>query len=184
MSRYLDLIKERPLVLDGAMGTMLYQQGVFVNACYEELSITRPALVSAIHAEYADAGADVLLTNTFGANRIKLGEFGLAGDAVRINSAAVEIARKAAGESVLVAGDVGPCEARGNAMSDPHAVEAAFAEQMSALASAGADLIFLETFSNPEELKIAARCAASTGIPVHASVAVDEDGVSAQIKLF
>lgn len=181
MSRYLDRLHARPLVLDGAMGTVIYQQGVFVNACYDELVLTRPDLILGIHRDYAEAGADLLLTNTFGANRVKLKPFGLAEDVSRICRAAVELARKAGDAETLVAGDIGPCSAFGIPLTDAAVDEVtrAFEEQVRALAEAGADLLFLETFADLRELQIAARVARASGLPVHASFTVNERGESA-----
>jgi homocysteine S-methyltransferase len=181
MQRYLDILKQRPIVLDGAMGTVIYQKGVFVNACYDELSLSNPKLIAGIHRDYAEAGADLLLTNTFGANRLKLRGFGLADRTAEILRAAVRLARAAAGGDALVAGDAGPCLETGrrlNAAAAPD-VEAAYVEQLGALAEAGVDLFFLETFSDPEELALAARVARATGLPVHASFTVNENGATA-----
>ena len=181
MSKYLDHIKRQPLIMDGAMGTVIYEKGVFVNACYEELSLTSPSLISGIHRSYAEAGAQLLLTNTFGANRIKLRGFNLGESVAEINRAAVGLAREAAGNDILVGGDVGPCQDTSNRLADAMEaeVEEAFAEQMRALAEAGADVIFLETFSDARELAVAARAARATGLPVHASVTVNENGETA-----
>ena len=183
MSPYLRLLEERPVVFDGAMGSVLFEKGVFVNVCYDELCLSRPALVRGIHADYAEAGADVILTNTFGANREKLRGFNI-GDKVRdIASAAVRLIREAAeskGREALVGGDVGPILPRGEKIqaSAMPGIAEAFAEQCGALRDAGADLIFLETFSDIGELGIAAAAARATGLPVHASITVDEHGVS------
>jgi len=103
-----DLLIKKVVVADGAMGTMLYQHGVFVNTCYDELNLTRPDLIKQIHAEYVQAGADFIETNTFGANPVKLAQFGLAEKTEQINEKAVEIAKNSAGKDVLVAGSIGP----------------------------------------------------------------------------
>ncbi|MDD5707300.1 MAG: bifunctional homocysteine S-methyltransferase/methylenetetrahydrofolate reductase [Kiritimatiellae bacterium] len=181
MSSYSDRLSQRPLVLDGAMGTVIYQQGVFVNACYDELCLSNPGLVAGIHRQYAEAGADLLLTNTFGANRVKLRGYGLGERVAEINRAAVALARGVGGDGLLVAGDVGPCTGFAGVLTDAAAgeVEAAFAEQMAALAAAGADLLFIETFADPRELALAARVARATGLPVHASFTVNERGETA-----
>ncbi len=181
MNKYLERIKQQPLVLDGAMGTAIYEKGVFVNACYDELVLTHPGLIAAIHRGYVEAGADLLLTNTFGANSLKLKSFGLAERLAEINRAAVALAREVIGDDGLVAGDVGPCTefSRGLTEAATPEVEAAFAAQMSVLAEAGADLLFLETFADPAELKLAARVARATGLPVHASFTVNERGETA-----
>lgn len=172
---FLQLIKQRPLVFDGAMGTAIYQKGVYINACYDELCLSRPALISEIHREYVAAGADVIETNSFGANRIKLAAFGLAEKTREINSKAVEIARSEAGSSVFVAASCGPCLSGPGAFPNQPApdmkeIEAAFEEQISTLVSAGADLILLETFTNIDELLLAAKTAREHDIPVMASI--------------
>src|SRR5678815_2995967 len=106
LERLLD--PESVVVFDGAMGTMLYARGVFINQCYDELNTRAPDLVRAVHAEYVKAGAEVIETNTFGANRIKLAQYGLAPQAADLNRAAARIARDVAGDACLVAGAVGP----------------------------------------------------------------------------
>lgn len=181
MKRYLKLLQTRPLILDGAMGTAIYDQGIFVNACYEELNLTNPALIDSIHRSYVTAGADLLLTNTFGASSIKLRGYGLADKTVAINQAGVALARAAGGDELLIAGDVGPCQETAGKLAEElvPAVEAAFTEQINALAAAGADLIFLETFSDARELAVAARIARASGLPVHASITVDDRGETA-----
>src|SRR6266496_304936 len=95
-------------VLDGAMGTMLYSKGFFLNVCYDELNLKQPRLVREVHEEYVRAGAEILETNTFGANPVKLGSFGLADETEKINQAAAELARAAAGGHASVVGAIGP----------------------------------------------------------------------------
>jgi len=175
-------MKLGPLVLDGAMGTMLYGRGVFINTCYDQLNLTKPELVSQIHRQYVDAGAEVIETNTFGANAIRLQQFGLAEQCREINTAAVNLARREAGPDVLVAGSVGPCTNPDQLATDDQAlleVRAAYQEQLTTLADAGVDLILLETFSSLAELTLAARLAKGTSLAVFASFAVDEDGRTA-----
>ena len=165
------------MVFDGAMGTMIYQHGVFINACYDELCLTRPELIDDIHQEYVEAGAEVIETNTFGANRMKLAPFGLADKVEAINRAGVELARQAAGEDVLVAASVGPCLDADKPFEPKLADELAdaFAEQLAVLADAGADLALLETFDKIPELQIAAARAAATGLTVLASFTVRQE---------
>ena len=172
-STFLKKIDEQPLVFDGAMGTMIYQKGVFINACYDELCLSRPNLISEIHRDYVAAGADVIETNSFGANRIKLAEYGLAEKTEEINTKAVMLARREAGEAIFVAASCGPCirEAQDADRLDRRDIEAAFDEQTGILAAAGADLIILETFRDVEEILLAARAARRHGIPVMASIA-------------
>jgi homocysteine S-methyltransferase len=101
-------ILARPLVFDGAMGTMICQRGVFLNACYDELCLTQPKLIAGIHQEYLDAGAEVLETNTFGANRMKLAAYGLLDRVEAINRAAVRLARQVAEDRAYIAASEGP----------------------------------------------------------------------------
>lgn len=171
-SKFLNQILQHPLVFDGAMGTMIYQRGVFLNACYDDLSTSQPNLISEIHRDYIAAGADVIETNTFGANRIRLAEFGLADKTVELNSKATMLARREAGASVFVAGSCGPCTREGEASTHytRDEIEKAFDEQCGVLAASGCDLIALETFHCVEELLVAARAARRHGLPVMASI--------------
>jgi len=175
---FLDAINEAPLVFDGAMGTTLYARGVFINVCFEELCLSRPDLILDVHREYAQAGADVIETNTFAANAIKLGEHGIADKVGEINRRAAALAREAAGEDAYVAGSVGPCLGPGQLWqeSNRETVGSAFAEQIAALKDGGVDLIFLETFTHLEELKLAVEVAATSGLPVFASFSVTPEG--------
>ncbi len=177
----LDRLKTSPLIFDGAMGTMIYQRGVFLNTCYDELSLTKPALIGGIHREYVEAGAEAVETNTFGANRIKLGAYGLAEKTGEINRQAVRLAREAAGEGVYVVGSVGSCTRPDQAFTPEYAgqAEAAFAEQIEALLAGGADAIILETFSNLPELLLGAKVARRAGAIVIASFTVSQEGVTA-----
>jgi homocysteine S-methyltransferase len=174
-------MKGSPLVFDGAMGTVIYDRGVFIHTCYDELCLTNPRLILQIHRDYVEAGAEVIETNTFGANPIKLKAYGLADRAEEINRAAVRLAREAAGKGIFVAGAVGPCTESNQRMPDTFAaeVEAAFREQMAALAAEGADLYLLETFGNLNELQLAARVAKEFGGPVMASFVLNERGETA-----
>jgi len=159
------------LIFDGAMGTMIYQRGVFVNVCYDDLSLTQPQLILGIHKEYVEAGADVIETNTFGANRIKLAAYGLAERVVDMNRAAVRLAREAAGSSVYVAASVGPCLAPEQKPTPAQwdEMELALDEQLSILAAEGVDLVVLETFSDLPQLQAAARIARKHHLTVLAS---------------
>lgn len=182
MQTFLERLAARPLVFDGAMGTMLYERGVFVNACYDEVCLSHPHLVSELHRAYVEAGAEVIETNTFGANRVKLRPYGLVEKLEEINRSAVRLARDAAGDRAYVVGSVGPCLAGpGQTVTAARLreVEEAFAEQIGVLAAAGVDAIQLETFSRLEELLLAARVAGRTGLPVVASFATDEHGLTA-----
>jgi methionine synthase / methylenetetrahydrofolate reductase(NADPH) len=176
----LERMKQTPLIFDGAMGTMIYQHGVFINTCYDELSLANPGLIRQIHTEYVEAGAEVIETNTFGANRIKLQAYGLAEKVVQINRQAVQLARQAAGDDVYVVGSVGPCTRPDQAFAREYAeeVEAAFVEQITALVSAGVDAILLETFANAGELALGARVAKRCGAVVLASFTVSQEGMT------
>ncbi|MBN1507337.1 MAG: bifunctional homocysteine S-methyltransferase/methylenetetrahydrofolate reductase [Sedimentisphaerales bacterium] len=173
------LVSERVLIADGAMGTMLYQQGVFLNRCFDELNLADPALVRKVHDAYVDAGADVIETNTFGANRLKLSKYGLANEIDQINFAGARIAKAAAGGRVLVAGSIGPlgCELTEHGPVTRREAEQVFRQHGSALIDAGVDLLILETFLNPEEL-LAAVSAVSplADVPIIAQMTVSESG--------
>jgi homocysteine S-methyltransferase len=167
------------VLADGAMGTMLYARGVFINQCYDELVLRAPDLVREIHAEYVRAGAELLETNTFGANRVKLAPYGLDTQVAAINRRAAELAREAAGERRLVAGAVGPLGVRLEPYGPTSRDEArdAFREQMAALKAGGADCFLLETFADLEELEQAILAARDTdpGMPVIAQATVGPD---------
>ncbi len=167
-------------VLDGAMGTMLYSRGVFVNVCYDELTLKQPALVQEVHEAYVRAGAEIIETNTFGANPVKLSGFGLEGRTEEINRAAAGLAHRAARGRALVLGAVGPLGIRIEPWGPTARSEAVahFARQTRGLAEGGVDGFILETFSDLEELHAAleAARAAAPGLPVIAQMTVAEDG--------
>ena len=181
MKDFLAAIQDRPLVFDGAMGTVIYAKGVFLNTCYDELCLSRPGLVSEIHAEYVAAGADVIETNSFAANRIKLARHGLADKVVEINCRAAELALKVAGEDVYVAGSVGPCLTIDQMWQPENAgsIREAFQEQIAALVAGGVHLVLLETFAHLEELLLATVVARASGVPVLASFTVNQRGETA-----
>ncbi|HET7373601.1 MAG TPA: bifunctional homocysteine S-methyltransferase/methylenetetrahydrofolate reductase [Gemmatimonadaceae bacterium] len=149
------------VVFDGAMGTMLYSKGVFINQCYDELNVRAPDLVRDIHRQYVAAGAEVLETNSFGANRIKLTQHGLQDQVKELNRAAARLAREAAGDRALVAGAVGPLGIRLEPYGPTSKDEACaiFREQLEGLAEGGVDLFILETFGDLEEIEQAIRAA-------------------------
>ena len=182
MKSILDQITEHPLIFDGAMGTMIYSKGVFINTCYEHLCITNPKLVGAIHQEYADAGADVIETNSFGANRLKLQGHGLAVQLEAINRASVKLARKAAGDTALVAGSVGPILKSGQVFLADQSDELAglFREQLAILADEGVDFFMLETFTHVQEAQLAAHVAKEFDLPVFVSITVSKEGETAK----
>ena len=151
------LLSKQVVLADGAMGTMLYQSGVYINACFDELNLSNPKLVTKIHQQYIEAGVDFIETNTFGANEVKLAKYGLAEQVEKINTAGVKIAKQVAVGNVLVAGAIGPLArdiALYNQLSKQQAI-AAYKKQAKALADAGADFLILETFSNTDELLLA-----------------------------
>lgn len=172
-----ELLAERVIIGDGAMGTMLYEQGVFLNQCFEEVNLTHPDKVEKIHRQYYEAGADFIETNTFGANEFKLARFGLAEQIQNINKAAVQIARRAVDSNALIAGSIGPLgkpiEPYGTITREQ--AQSVFANQAKALIDAGVDFIIFETFSNTEEI-IAAIEAASrlSDIPIVAQMTFTE----------
>jgi methionine synthase I (cobalamin-dependent)/5,10-methylenetetrahydrofolate reductase len=149
------------VVFDGAMGTMLYSKGVFINQCYDELNVRAPDLVRDIHRQYVSAGAEVLETNSFGANRIKLTQHGLQDQVGELNRAAARLAREAAAGRALVAGAVGPLGVRLEPYGPTSKDEACaiFREQIAGLAEGGVDLFILETFGDLEEIEQAVRAA-------------------------
>jgi homocysteine S-methyltransferase len=174
-------LSRRVIVADGAMGTMLYSRGVFINRCFDELNLSQPDLVRQIHQEYVKAGAEILETNTFGANRARLSAFGVAEKLKAINQAGVHLAREAAGEGAFVAGAIGPLGVRIEPLGPTSFTEARgiFREQAEALIEAGADLLILETFGNLDELHeavLAAREAGGDAIPIVAQVTIDDFG--------
>lgn len=176
-----DQLSSRVLVADGAMGTMLYSRGVFINRCFDELNLSSPDLVRQIHQEYVKAGAEIIETNTFGASRPRLAAFGIAEKLRDINLAGVRIAREAAKDAAFVAGAVGPLGVRIEPLGPTSFIEAraAFREQIEALLEAGVDLLILETFANLDELReavLAAREAAGDSLVVVAQVTIDDFG--------
>lgn len=136
---------------------MLYQHGVFLNRCFDELNVAEPRIVQQVHTGYVEAGADFIETNTFGANRVKLSQYGLADEVEKINLAGVGVARAAAGQTVLVAGAIGPlgCELTEYGPITREQAGQVFRQQASALVEAGVDFVILETFSNTDELLVA-----------------------------
>jgi homocysteine S-methyltransferase len=168
------------VIFDGAMGTMFYAKGVFINQCYDELNVRSPDLVRDVHAAYAAAGAEVLETNSFGANRLKLVQYGLEAQVGNFNRAAARIAREAAGDERLVAGAVGPLGVRLEPYGPTavHEARALFAEQIAALQEGGADCIILETFGDLVEIEqaIAAVRDVDASMPVVAQMTMTTEG--------
>ena len=179
MQPFTDALEKRVLVCDGAMGTMLYAKGVFINKSFDALNLTQPEIVLAVHQEYVRAGADILETNTFGANRIKLGSFGLADKLHAINVEGVRIARRAAGEDAYVAGSIGPLGIRIEPWGKTGVDEARqyFREQAQALVEGGVDLFILETFRDLNEIGAAIDAAREVAdLPIVAQMTTEEDG--------
>jgi methionine synthase I (cobalamin-dependent)/5,10-methylenetetrahydrofolate reductase len=181
MKPFLEAIDERVLVCDGAMGTMLYAKGVFINRCFDALNLAEPSKVAEVHHEYVRAGADVIETNTFGANRIKLRGFGQADRLRDINFEGAKLAKAAARGQAYVAGAIGPLGIRiepwGKTGRDE--AEAFFREQAEALLAGGVDLFVLETFRDLTEVRAAIAAIRSIcELPVVAQMTIEEDGNS------
>jgi methionine synthase / methylenetetrahydrofolate reductase (NADH) len=181
VQEFKDVLSQRALVADGAMGTMLYSKGVFINRCFDELNLSAPDIVKEIHREYVQAGAEIIETNTFGANRLRLGAFGIAEKLEAINVHGVRIAREVAVDKAFVAGSMGPLGVHLEPLGPTSfgAALGAFKEHATALVSAGVDLIILETFPSLEEIRAAilgVREAAGDEIALVAQITIDDAG--------
>ncbi|MCU1290337.1 MAG: Methionine synthase (cobalamin-dependent), methyltransferase [Acidobacteria bacterium] len=180
MRNFREIIEDDSVyVFDGAIGTRFYDKGVYINRSYDELNLTQPDLVREVHKEYVKAGADIIETNTFGATRHKLKQYGLESKLKEINVAAARLAREAAGEDVFVAGAIGPLDLRiepyGPTSFDE--AKAMFAEQISALLEGGVDLFILETFSDLSEIKQAIKAVKELcDLPIIAQMTIQTDG--------
>jgi methionine synthase I (cobalamin-dependent)/5,10-methylenetetrahydrofolate reductase len=173
-------LKDSPVLCDGAMGTLLYAKGIFINRCYDELNLSQPELIRAVHHDYLQAGAEIIETNTFGANSFRLGRHSIADKVRDINLAGAQVAREAAKSfDVWVGGAVGPLGVRIEPLGKTSFEEArtAFREQIAALVEGGVDLIIFETFGYLEELHQAILAARDVDpkIPIVAQVTIDED---------
>ena len=178
---FLTRVKQAPVLCDGAMGTLLYSNGIFINRSYDELNVSQPDLIRGIHHDYLQAGAEVIETNTFGANSFRLAGYTLANKVRDINLAGARLAREAAKSfDVWVAGSVGPLGTRIEPLGKTSFDEArtAFRQQIEALAEGGVDLLIMETFGYLEELHQAMLAAkeVKAGLPIVAQVTIDEDG--------
>lgn len=177
----LETLTQKTILADGAMGTMLHARGVGFDKCFDELNLTNPAAVAEVHREYIEAGAELIITNTFGANRFKLSKHGLQEDVTEINRAGVELAKRVVAASfkdVWIAGDIGPLGVRiaPYGRVKPEEAREAFAEQVKALAGSGADLIIIETMSDLYEIKEAITAAKEhSSLPIIASVTFTRD---------
>jgi len=176
------LASGRPILSDGAMGTLLHERGIAFDECFDALNINHPAMVAEIHREYIEAGSQIIQTNTFGANRYKLNRHGLDHEVERINTAGVELARRvvlASFKPVLIAGDVGPLGVRLAPFGrvKPEQAHAVFAEQISALVKAGIDLLIIETMTDLIEIKEAILAAKEIDpdLPIVASMTFTRD---------
>ena len=166
-------------VVDGAMGTMLYAKGVYINRCYDELNLSNPDLVREIHTEYIKAGADIIETNTYGATSHKLQQYGLEGNLLEINAIAARVAREAAGDRAYVAGAIGPLGLRIEPYGPTSFDEAKdlFKAQATALLEGGVDLFCLETFSDVSEIRQAIRAVRELcDLPILAQMTIMTDG--------
>ncbi len=169
-------------LLDGALGTELYQRGVFINVCYDELNLKRPEIVREVHRAYLDAGAEILETNTFGGNRERLSRFGLGEEVADVNRAGAELARAEAGDDAYVVGSLGPLGIRIEPYGPTSLDEARamFREQAEALAAGGADAFIIETFSDLAEIEQAILgCRDAADLPLIAQMTVHTDGRTA-----
>ena len=176
-----DRLRDGVVVCDGAMGTMLYARGVFVNRCFDELNLSNPGLVQGIHQEYVEAGADLVETNTFGAHRFKLGPHGFEGQVVKINREGARIARAAAHGQALVAGSIGPLgkplEPFGNISFDD--AVAAYREQAQGLVEGGVDLFLLETMPSLDQARAAVTAVKTVSeLPIVVSLTFNEEGTT------
>ncbi|MDB4303233.1 bifunctional homocysteine S-methyltransferase/methylenetetrahydrofolate reductase [Desulfosarcina sp.] len=176
-----EFIKNNLVLFDGAIGTELYNKGVFINSCYDELNLSRAKMIKEIHEDYVAAGADVLETNTFGANRLKLQKFGLEDKVYDINFKGAQIAREAAGEDIYVAGAIGPLNLRlepWGPLAEDEAKEI-FVEQAKALLEGGVDLFILETFSDLHLIQQAIIALKENfDLPIMAQMTIGNDGNS------
>jgi methionine synthase I (cobalamin-dependent)/5,10-methylenetetrahydrofolate reductase len=172
-------LKENLVLLDGAMGSLIYEKGVFIDKCYDELNLSRPELIKSIHEEYIRAGARVIETNTYGANRFKLKSHHLIDQIDAINTTGVSLAREAAGDKAYVAGSMGPSGVEIEPWGETSLEEVfeAYAEQAGIMHKAGVDLFILETFQDIREMEQAISAVRSVSeLPVIAMMTVGEDG--------
>jgi methionine synthase I (cobalamin-dependent)/5,10-methylenetetrahydrofolate reductase len=178
---FLERLSDGVVVCDGAMGTMLYARGVFVNRCFDELNLSNPELVRSVHEEYLDAGADLIETNTFGAHRFKLGPHGFDSQVRKINREGARVAREAAQGRGLVAGSIGPLgkplEPLGNITFDE--AVAAYREQAEGLAEGGVDLFAIETIPALDQARAAVSAIrAVSALPITVSMTFTEEGTT------
>ena len=185
---FLTAISSRILLGDGAMGTMLYSQGIYLNRCYDALNLDQGSLVEEIHREYLAAGSEIIETNTFGANRLRLKAHGLEDQVISINRAGVEIAKKAIAQfsqkslkTAWIAGSIGPLGVNSEPFGilSHHEARAIFREQAKALAEAGVDIFMLETFTHLRQLQAAIEAVREIStLPIVAMMTVTDRGTS------
>ncbi|MEN8201062.1 MAG: bifunctional homocysteine S-methyltransferase/methylenetetrahydrofolate reductase [Bacteroidota bacterium] len=179
MIAFEEYLKENLVLLDGAMGSLIYEKGIFIDKCYDELNLSRPELIRSIHEEYIRAGARVIETNTYGANRFKLKSHNLTDQIEEINLKGVSLARQAAGDTSYVAGSMGPSGLEIEPWGDTTLDEIfhAYAEQAHLLNQGGVDLFILETFQDIREMEQAIKAVRSvSALPIVAMMTVGEDG--------
>ncbi len=178
---FVERLAEGLLVADGAMGTMLYARGVFINRCFDELNLSSPDLVRGVHEEYLEAGAELLETNTFGAHRLKLGPHGLEGQVVKINREGARLARQAAQGRAWVAGSIGPLgkPLKPYGSIGHHEAREAYAEQVQGLVEGGVDLFLLETMPSLDMALVALEAVrAQSPLPVGVSLTFNDEGTT------
>jgi len=180
MKSFRERLGNELILFDGGTGTYLYEKGIYINRCFDELNLTNPELVTEVHCDYINAGADIIETNTFGANSFKLTPHGLGNKVYEINLRGAKLAKTAAKESVLVAGAVGPLGVQIEPLGKLSFDEAkdVFKEQIKGLLDGGVDLIVLETFALVKELIQAIRAVRelNADIPIVAQVTINESG--------
>lgn len=169
----IEKMNETPLVFDGAMGTVMYEKGVFINACFDELNLTRPDFIKSIHKEYVESGCDVILTNTFGASKFKLEKYGLSDKVYDINYAGAKLASEVAGQNIYVLGSVGPCLGKGASLTVENVdlLKENYELQIKGLYDGGVDGIILETQHNLEEVDLASKIIKKYDLPLIVSLA-------------
>lgn len=178
MSAFSESLKRLPIICDGAVGTELYARSGRADICLDHLNLIDPDLVRGVHRDYISAGAGIIETNTFGANRLRLAGHDLSGLVREINLAGAMLAKEEAGGKALVAGSVGPT----GKLLEPYGpvavedAESAFAEQAEALREGGVDVIFVETMADLSEAAAAVRAAKETGLPVVAQMSFAQEG--------
>lgn len=175
---FMDIVEAGPVVFDGAVGTQLYERGIYINKSFDDANLSRQDLVKSVHEAYVEAGADVITTNTFAANRIKLKRHGLEDNVDAINREGVRLAREAAGEAALVAASIGPTGLNPSVLTDREIdeIRQAYTEQATILCDAGVDVVVLETFRQLAEIRMALEAVqAVCAVPIVAMMAFDSE---------